>query len=126
MERPHPQDQGNAVAAEISGVDELRAEQALIAAAARLLRGDAPGIPEDFTACLFSYAVPEDLMHCDPRQLAALAADAWSLLAVRTAGTPLIRFETPGPAAGPERQRGELGAGDRQRRHAVPPQFGPC
>src|SRR5712691_7218520 len=103
MERPVSQDQGDAVLAELSGADEQRAEAALIAAAGRLLAGAAPDIPEDFIASLFSHAVPEDLMHCDPRQLAALAADAWSLLAVRRTGTPVIRLETPPTVAGPGR-----------------------
>jgi glutamate dehydrogenase len=81
-------------------LDEQRGEQALIAAAARLLRNGSPDIPEDFVACLFSHAVPEDLMHYDPRQLAGLAADAWALLAVRAVGTPSVRFETLAPTDG--------------------------
>jgi glutamate dehydrogenase len=107
MERQVAHGQGNAMVAELSGVDEQRAEQALIAAAGRLLRNAAPDIPEDFIVSLLSQAVPEDLMHYDPRQLAALAADAWLLLAVRTTGTPVIRFETPTPMAGPGRQRSD-------------------
>ena len=71
MERPDPNGQGTVKVAEHSDADELRAEQALIAAAGRLLRATAPGVPEDFTACLFARAVPEDLMLYDPRQLAA-------------------------------------------------------
>ncbi len=88
---------------EISAADELRAEEALIAAAGRLLRSDAPEVPEDFIACLFSHAVPEDLMHYDARQLAALAANAWSLLALRTPGFPRIRLEPPDSFAGRQR-----------------------
>ena len=86
-------DQQDALIADFSPPDEQRAEQALIAAAARLLRNGARNVPEDFVACLFSHAVPEDLMHYDPRQLAGLAADAWALLAVREPGTPSIRIE---------------------------------
>jgi glutamate dehydrogenase len=107
MERPDPNGQGTLKVAEHSDADELRAEQALIAAAGRLLRAAAPAIPEDFTACLFARAVAEDLMRYDPRQLAALAADAWSLLAVRAAGTPLVRLEAPAATAAPEHRRSD-------------------
>src|SRR5262249_596934 len=69
------------------------------AAAARLLEGAAPEIPRDFIAALFSHAAPEDLMHYDPRQLAALARAAWALLAVRKPGTATIRIESSAPVA---------------------------
>ena len=59
MQRPDPNDQGNVKAAEHSDADELRAEQALVAAAERLLRSTAPGVPENFIACLFARALPE-------------------------------------------------------------------
>src|SRR6516225_7723476 len=85
--------------------DEERAEEALIAAAAAILRGLNPDVPHDFVAALFSHAEPEDLMHFDPRALASLAAQAWSLLAVRTAGTPRIRLDPPSPALGPRARR---------------------
>ncbi len=94
-------------AAELSGTDEERAEAALIAAAAKILRSDNREIPPDFIAGLFAYAVPEDLMRYDPRQLAELAADAWSLLAVRTPGVAKIRLATSRAAVGHERQRNE-------------------
>ena len=83
-------------AADIPDSDEERAEAALIAAAGKILRGDNREVPEDFIAALFAHAVPEDLMRYDPRQLAELAADAWSLLAVRKPGVPKIRLNTPG------------------------------
>src|SRR5271157_4924816 len=95
------------VVAELAGVDEQHAGEALIAAAEKLVRGAKPDIPENFVAALFAHAVPEDLMHYDPRQLAALAADAWSLLAVRRTGTPLIRLGTPVPAVDSESKRTE-------------------
>src|SRR6266436_2118170 len=100
MELPVPQNQANALVADLSSADEERAEEALIAAATRLLRSAAPDIPADFTAALFSHAAPEDLMHYDPRQLAALAQAAWALLAVRKPSTPAIRIETSAPVAG--------------------------
>src|SRR6516164_3471629 len=85
-------------AADLPGTDEERAEAALIAAAGNILRSDNREVPEDFVAALFAYAVPEDLMRYDPRQLAELAANAWSLLAVRKPGVPKIRLEAFDPA----------------------------
>src|SRR5262249_30726064 len=93
-------------AADLPGTDEERAEAALIAAAGNILRRDNREVPEDFVAALFAYAVPEDLMRYDPRQLAELAANAWSLLAVRKPGVPKIRPEAFDPA-GHERLRND-------------------
>jgi glutamate dehydrogenase len=93
-------------AADLPGTDEERAEAALIAAAGNILRSDNREVPEDFIAALFAHAVPEDLMRYDPRQLAELAANAWSLLAVRKPGVPKIRLDTPG-AHGHERPRND-------------------
>ena len=81
------------VAAELPGSDEERAEAALIAAAGKILRDGHREVPADFVAEMFAHAVPEDLLRYDPRQLAELAADAWSLLAVRKPGVPNIRLE---------------------------------
>jgi glutamate dehydrogenase len=94
-------------AAELPGTDEEHAEAALIAAAANILRSGNREVPDDFIAGLFAYAVPEDLMRYDPRQLAELAADAWSLLAVRKPGVPKIRLDGSGASAGEERPRNE-------------------
>src|SRR6266545_4143573 len=93
-------------AADLPGSDEERAEAALIAAAGRILRSDHREVPEDFVAALFAHAVPDDLMRYDPRQLAELAADAWTLLTVRKPGVPKIRLETPG-LPGHERLRAD-------------------
>src|SRR6476646_12029433 len=94
-------------AADLPGTDEERAEAALIAAAGNVLRSENREVPEDFVAALFAYAVPEDLMRYDPRQLAELAANAWSLLAVRKPGVANIRLDTVGPAGDRERRRNE-------------------
>ena len=94
-------------AADIPGTDEEHAEAALIAAAASILRSGHREVPDDFIAGLFAYAVPEDLMRYDPRQLAELAADAWTLLAVRKPGVPKIRLDGSGASAGEERPRSE-------------------
>jgi glutamate dehydrogenase len=100
--------EGNAmVAADLPGTDEERAEAALIAAAGKILRGSHRDIPEDFVAGIFAHAAPEDLLRYDPRQLAELAADAWSLLAVRKPGVANIRLDTVGPAGDRERRRNE-------------------
>jgi glutamate dehydrogenase len=83
--------------------DEERGEVALIAAAARL--AGASGTPAEFVEGLFAHAPPEDLLRYDPAQLAALAEDAWSFLAVRKSGAPKIRFE--GPAMAPAQRRSD-------------------
>jgi glutamate dehydrogenase len=80
--------------------DEAHATQALIAAACSVLDGEHRGVPGDFVAALFARAVPEDLMRYDARELAALAAEAWALLAVRKKGMPNIRLASPADAPG--------------------------
>ncbi|MGZ5814502.1 MAG: NAD-glutamate dehydrogenase, partial [Xanthobacteraceae bacterium] len=94
-------------AADLPGSDEELAEAALSAAAEQLLGDSHREIPADFVAEIFAHAVPEDLLHYDPRQLAELAADAWSLLAVRKPGVPNIRLDTVGPGEVRERRRNE-------------------
>src|SRR5262249_45526307 len=90
---------GNAVA-EFVGNDEERAAAALIAAAGKILGGERPEVPADFVAALFSYAEPEDLLRYDPRQVAELAADAWSFMAERPSGVPKVRLTAPGATPG--------------------------
>src|SRR5262249_38753418 len=92
-----PKDHAMATA-DLPGTNEERAEAALIAAAGNILHSENREVPEDFVAALFAYAAPEDLMRYDPRQLAELAANAWSLLAVRKQGVPQIRLEAFDPA----------------------------
>jgi glutamate dehydrogenase len=94
--------------ADVPGSDEERAEEALIAAAAEILRREHREVPDDFVTGLFALAAPEDIMRYEPRRLAVLAASAWSLLAVRRPGAPKIRFE-PLPGEGGHRgaQQGE-------------------
>jgi len=93
--------------AQLAGVDEQHAAEALIAEAGTRMRGADPDIPEDFVTALFAHAVPEDLMHYDAGGLAALAADAWSLLAMRKVGMAAIRFDTFASVTGPEPRRGD-------------------
>jgi glutamate dehydrogenase len=65
----------------------------LIEAAAAALAKRRPDIPPDFVAAMFGLAVPEDLERYDAEQLAAIAEQSWSFLAVRKTGTPKVRFE---------------------------------
>src|SRR5215471_5040353 len=99
-------------AADRPGTDEERAEAALIAAAGNILRSDNREVPEDFVTALFAYAVPEDLMRYDPRQLAELAANGIDvrfvvhpvLSVVRDAAGRLTAFKGAKPAAGAPRE----------------------
>src|SRR5260370_33441013 len=74
------------------GTGNEQAVLALIDAAAALL-GRHADIPKTFIVGLFARAVPEDFLSYEPREVAALAERAWSLLAVRAPGAPKIRFE---------------------------------
>src|SRR5580692_4083023 len=67
---------------------------ALIDAAAVLLAAR-PDIPKTFVNGLFARAVPEDILSYQPREIAAVAERAWSLIAIRQPGTSKIRFEPP-------------------------------
>jgi glutamate dehydrogenase len=67
--------------------------QALIDAAAALLRRD---IPPDFLAELFGHAVPDDLEQYRPDELAGIAEHSWSFLLQRKLGTPKIAFAPAG------------------------------
>ncbi|MFL6797316.1 MAG: NAD-glutamate dehydrogenase [Xanthobacteraceae bacterium] len=85
--------------------EEEHAVQALLTAADTILRSEHPAVPAEFVSCLFAYAVPEDLMRYDARQLAGLAAATWSHLGKREPGRPSIRLEAPAqePCAGARR-----------------------
>jgi glutamate dehydrogenase len=82
-------------AAVLSASDEDRAEQALLAAAAKILASEERSVPDDFVAALFAHAEPEDLMRYTAREVAELAADAWAILSVREPGTANIRYLSP-------------------------------
>jgi glutamate dehydrogenase len=73
---------------------------ATIAAAAALL---GERTPKGFIEALFGRAVPEDLEPYAPREIAALAESAWSLLGVRSPGAAKMRFESPNETAGGDR-----------------------
>ena len=74
---------------------EERAARARIGAAGKLLRTDKGGAPDDFATLLFGHAAPEDLVGYEPAQLAALAREAWTFLAVRKPGAAKVRIESP-------------------------------
>src|SRR5580693_5875210 len=71
--------------------------QALIGAAAAALAQRRHDIPDTFLAELLGSAVPDDLQHYGPDELAAIAERSWALFAARKAGAPKISFE-PAPA----------------------------
>jgi len=71
---------------------------ALIDAATALLATRRPDIAADFLAKLFGLAVAEDLERYSAEELAGIAEQSWSFLAVRQAGAAKLRFE---PAAAP-------------------------
>src|SRR2546423_8614554 len=77
---------------------EERTARRLVDQAGTILTGLHGDMPENFAAQLFSRAAPEDLVRYEPRELAALAEDAWRFLRERKAGEPSIRFDSrPGP-----------------------------
>jgi glutamate dehydrogenase len=49
-------------------------------------------MPAEFPAELFGRAVPDDLARFSPEQLAAVAADSWAFLTMRSPGTAKVRL----------------------------------
>ena len=86
------------------GTAEELAAQALIDAAAALLKEQASSAPREFVTGLFARAVPEDVLSYDRNALAALAAEAWDFFAERQPGAAKIRIATP-PGSEQERLR---------------------
>ncbi len=95
----------------IAHSDEERAAHELLAAAAKVLADDRHEVPAEFVTLLFERAVPEDLMRYDAREIAVLAAEAWTLFGERKPGTPRVRLATP--AAGDKRLQGDVRARSR-------------
>jgi glutamate dehydrogenase len=78
--------------------EDERAARRLIEQAGTIVTGLYGDMPESFTAQLFARAAPEDLTRYEPRELAALAEEAWAFLKERKPGTPKVRLESrPGP-----------------------------
>jgi glutamate dehydrogenase len=83
--------------------DEGRAAGRLIDQMSTVLKGLRDDMPDNFAAALFARAAPEDLLAYEPRELAALAEEAWAFLMVRTPGSPKIRVESRAGPIGAER-----------------------
>jgi glutamate dehydrogenase len=78
--------------------EDERAARRLIEQAGTIVTGLYGDMPESFTAQLFARAAPEDLTRYEPRELAALAEEAWAFLKERKSGGAKVRFESrPGP-----------------------------
>jgi glutamate dehydrogenase len=77
------------------GTEEERAARQLIEQAGLLLSALDADIPKSFLAELFASAAADDVVGYEAQELAELARDAWSFLAVRKPAAPKVRFETP-------------------------------
>jgi glutamate dehydrogenase len=78
--------------------EDERAARRLIEKAGTIVTGLYGDMPESFAAQLFARAAPEDLTRYEPRELAALAEEAWAFLKERRPGASKVRFESrPGP-----------------------------
>ena len=86
-----------------SGTDEERAARRLIEQMSTILSGLRDDIPDGFARALFAGAAPEDLLQYEPREIAALAEDAWALLQERKPGTPKVRVDSRAGPIGAER-----------------------
>src|SRR5437016_3460030 len=73
--------------------DEERTARRLVAQVGTILTGLHGDMPERFAAQLFARAAPEDLVHYEARELAALAEDAWLFLKERKPGTSRVRLD---------------------------------
>jgi glutamate dehydrogenase len=80
---------------------EEDANPSLISAAMAILAGRRPDIPRNFLADLYGHALPDDLQHYAPDELAGIAEQSWAFLQAREPGVAKIGFA---PAASP---RGE-------------------
>ena len=116
--------EGNAMAAaNLAGTDEERAEQALIAAAGKISERRQSRGPGGFHRRAVRLRGPGRPMRYDARQLAGLAADAWSLLAGPKTGSAENPLRDGGAGGRRCSPADRVGARDRQRRHAVPGRF---
>jgi glutamate dehydrogenase len=88
----------------LTGTEEERAAQRLIDKACTILPGIAGDVPQNFAVQLFARVAPEDLVRCEPRELAELAAGAWAFLQKREPGMPKIRILSPSASAGASRR----------------------
>ena len=82
-----------------------RAARRLIEQAGTILTGLHGDMPEGFAAQIFARAAPEDLARYEPREVAALAEEAWLFLKERPPGTAKVRMQSRGGPIGSERLR---------------------
>jgi glutamate dehydrogenase len=68
--------------------------------AGAILRSRAGRVPPDFVAQLFGGAAPEDIVHYDAAEIAAIAEGTWGFLAERQPQTRKIRIGPPQSASG--------------------------
>src|SRR5262245_18179849 len=87
----------------LSGTEEERASRRLIEQMSTILAGLRDDIPAGFAEELFARAAAEDLLGCEPRELATLAEDAWAFLTDCQPGAPKMRFESRPRPVGAER-----------------------
>ena len=85
--------------------EDQRAARRLIERAATILTGLHGDMPESFAAQMFARAAPEDLARYEPREIAALAEEAWLFLEARSPGTAKIRMQSRNGQIGSERIR---------------------
>ncbi|MGA2129587.1 MAG: NAD-glutamate dehydrogenase domain-containing protein, partial [Xanthobacteraceae bacterium] len=83
--------------------EEARGARRLIGQAGTILTGLHGDMPESFAAQLFARAAPEDLVRYEPRELAALAEDAWRFLRERRPGAPAVRLDSRAGPIGADR-----------------------
>ncbi|HWE79328.1 MAG TPA: NAD-glutamate dehydrogenase, partial [Pseudolabrys sp.] len=91
------------MAADVTASEEAAARDLLDQAQAQLFALD-PQVPAAFVARLYGRAVPEDVLHYGPADLAMLATRAYALLAERAPGTATIRCGTVALAGSGERK----------------------
>jgi glutamate dehydrogenase len=71
-----------------------RAARRLIGQAGTILTGRHGEMPERFADQMFGRAAPEDLARYEPRELAALAEEAWQFLQQRSPDTAKVRMQS--------------------------------
>ncbi len=86
--------------------EQHRAARRLIEQAGTILTGLHGDVPESFAAQMFARTAPEDVARYEPREVAALAEEAWQFLRERKPGSAKVRMQSRGgPAGSSERIR---------------------
>ncbi len=74
--------------------------RAMLDQAAEIISGRNTPVPKEFVAVMFGHAAAEDLAAYAPRDIAAVAEEAFAFLATRKPGAPKIRFHNPARGEG--------------------------